>query len=305
MTVKCGNHRDMTQPVYHQSIADVRACYAEAGTPEHWAGGFARQDASEQAARDSRNAQRRQAGVMDRLKRAHGNNPRMQSAAAEVDPKFRPATPKQVSFLRALLASKDIPADQAAYFDSVSGQLGDDGLWGNGGDGDSGAAYEIPATLGIREASIAIDKLVKLPAKPKQTSAVQPASATASLATEDGIYRNPATGEVFKGQFNRAQGDGRHLYFKQLVLTWFDAASGDTRSYEIPLDGSAPIGSLSWEYAGSAAKAGVKASWKVTREEAEKFGRLYGVCIRCHRDLTKEESIDRAMGPVCAGKMGW
>lgn len=44
---------------------------------------------------------------------------------------------------------------------------------------------------------------------------------------------------------------------------------------------------------------------KVSPEQAAKFGELYGRCIRCGRVLTAEESIERAMGPVCSGKMGW
>lgn len=44
---------------------------------------------------------------------------------------------------------------------------------------------------------------------------------------------------------------------------------------------------------------------KVTQEQAAEFGALYGRCIRCGRVLTAEESIERAMGPVCSGKMGW
>lgn len=130
-----------------------------------------------------------------------------------------------------------------------------------------------------------------------------PAPPTA-LATEDGIYRNPETGEIFKLQFNRAQGDGRHLYAKQLVLN----VDMETSFTNIPLSGERAAGrvvDLEWRYVGSIAKAGVKAAWRVTKDEAAAFGKLYGVCVRCHRDLTAEESIDRAMGPICAGKMGW
>lgn len=40
-------------------------------------------------------------------------------------------------------------------------------------------------------------------------------------------------------------------------------------------------------------------------ETATKFGKLYGVCAICGRTLTNEESIERGIGPVCAGRQGW
>lgn len=43
----------------------------------------------------------------------------------------------------------------------------------------------------------------------------------------------------------------------------------------------------------------------MTKEQATKYGTLYGVCLRCSRPLTDEESIAQGFGPVCAGKMGW
>ncbi len=41
---------------------------------------------------------------------------------------------------------------------------------------------------------------------------------------------------------------------------------------------------------------------KMTLEEAEEFGALYGFCCRCGRTLTDENSIEAGIGPVCAGK---
>lgn len=42
---------------------------------------------------------------------------------------------------------------------------------------------------------------------------------------------------------------------------------------------------------------------RMTREQAKEWGALYGTCCRCGRVLTAEDSIDRMMGPVCAGKL--
>lgn len=56
-----------------------------------------------------------------------------------------------------------------------------------------------------------------------------------------------------------------------------------------------------WEYAPGAIKR-LRPEHKLSIEEAAEYGKLYGVCVRCARTLTKEESIARGMGDVCAGK---
>jgi hypothetical protein len=120
--------------------------------------------------------------------------------------------------------------------------------------------------------------------------------------TQDGIYINRTTGEIFKVQYNRASGDGRRLYAKQLVLH----RGNDTITAKI-LDRSADFAKQSdhsWSYKpGLLAK--IRPEWRMTLAEAEQYGALYGRCMRCHRALTAEESIERAMGPVCAGKSNW
>lgn len=59
-----------------------------------------------------------------------------------------------------------------------------------------------------------------------------------------------------------------------------------------------------WDYVpGLVSK--LKPEHKLTQEQAKEFGLLYGRCAICGRTLTREESIERAMGPVCAAKMGW
>lgn len=60
-----------------------------------------------------------------------------------------------------------------------------------------------------------------------------------------------------------------------------------------------------WDYVGSPNRAGLAEEDRLTREDAAKFGKLYGQCISCHRVLTLQESIDRGMGATCAGKEGY
>lgn len=125
--------------------------------------------------------------------------------------------------------------------------------------------------------------------------------ASPDRVTQDGMYRDPSTGAIYKVQYNRANGSGRYLYAKQLLV---DMPNGDTRSVGL-LDGRKVAGaSVRFEYVSGLIKK-IRPEWRMAFEEAAKFGALYGVCMRCGRDLTAEESIDRAMGPVCAGKKNW
>lgn len=44
-------------------------------------------------------------------------------------------------------------------------------------------------------------------------------------------------------------------------------------------------------------------SERLTLEQAQEFGRLYGVCGICGATLTDETSIAAGIGPVCAGRL--
>jgi hypothetical protein len=58
-----------------------------------------------------------------------------------------------------------------------------------------------------------------------------------------------------------------------------------------------------WDYApGAMAQSG---SWQVlTLHEAAALSSKWGYCCVCGRLLTKQESIDAGIGPICAGKFG-
>lgn len=102
--------------------------------------------------------------------------------------------------------------------------------------------------------------------------------------TEDGMYRNPATDQIFKVQWNLKR---TGLYAKQLVMS----ETGDPKSpwhAEFVFDRNA-ISKLAPEM-------------KMTLEDAKAFGALYGTCCNCGRTLTNEESIAAGIGPICAGK---
>lgn len=134
-----------------------------------------------------------------------------------------------------------------------------------------------------KDASSLIDTILSAPKAPKKVPAGKPAAPKAPEIT-DGMYLNPETGEIFKVQY-AVHGSGK-LYAKKLVV-WED-------------EGNLPA-SVSFEYApGMVYK--LRPEWRMTLDQAKEFGALYGTCCVCARTLTKEESIEAGIGPICAGK---
>lgn len=118
-------------------------------------------------------------------------------------------------------------------------------------------------------ASALIDKL-------KATAAKQPRASFKGLGIKaDGMYRTPE-GDIYKVQI-AIYGSGRP-YAKKLV----QQEDGSFRF--VKEDGA--VERLTPEM-------------KMTPEQAQEFGRLYGVCCRCGRTLTDEESIAYGIGPKC------
>lgn len=192
-----------------------------------------------------------------------------------------PATAKQVIYLRSLLEQRECDAARKQdLVDRIEGY-----------------------TLTKREASFAINTLLSS----KRISALAPAASPGVKQTvkgqieQDGIYRNPQTGEIFKVQWNRANGSGRHLYAKQATLVF-----GDRQFDAIPLnsDFNSKGGQVTFDYRPGLLNR-IKPEWRMTFEEAKTFGALYGNCVRCGRDLTNEESVEKGIGPVCGKRSNW
>jgi hypothetical protein len=127
-------------------------------------------------------------------------------------------------------------------------------------------------------------------ASEREAAQVRRTSAPASPITQDGMYRNPETDEIWKVQV-AVHGSG-NLYAKRLVkLDVPKVTRGKEQSY-------------GFEYVPGGLKK-LRPEWRMTLAEATKYGKLYGCCIRCGLTLTKEESIERAMGDTCASKGNW
>ena len=136
-------------------------------------------------------------------------------------------------------------------------------------------AWVDPATK--RAASEMIDKGIAARdlIEAELTGASKAVKSRPAATVEDGMYLVGET--VYKVQL---AGSG-HLYAKRLVR------NGDE---------------WSWGYAAGALGLIAREGRKMSLEEAEAFGKLYGVCCRCGATLTDETSIERGIGPVCASK---
>jgi hypothetical protein len=180
------------------------------------------------------------------------------------------ATPKMTKYVTDLIAQREIPLGVAVEAEDKTAR----------------------DALTFDEAHRFIDAYKDAPRK---APAERASLAVGVGATKDGMYRNPDTGEIYKAQFARANGSGG-LYAKRLVIE-SEPERDDDGKILVPAV-------MEFEYVSGLIRE-IKPEWRMTLEEASEWGALYGRCLRCSRTLTAEESIERAMGPICAGKANW
>lgn len=144
---------------------------------------------------------------------------------------------------------------------------------------------EVPASLAAKftadmtsfQASKLIDGLKLCPWKPKGGKTV--AKAVATEIVGEGFYC------ITEGLLDL-------VYFK------VQTSQSTGKRYALRWEGK------KWVFAsGSIYK--LTAADKLTAEQATQFGKKTGKCCICSRTLTKKESIDAGIGPVCAENMGW
>ncbi len=138
------------------------------------------------------------------------------------------------------------------------------------------------------EASAMIEKLLQTPKVPAPGKTSRPVS---KVEVTEGMYQDPESQEIFKVQ-RAIHGSGK-LYAKILVVDE-EATFDDNGKMIRPAV-------VVFEMAEGVVYQ-LRPEWKLTIEDAKRFGALYGVCMRCARTLTLEESIERAMGRICASK---
>lgn len=135
-----------------------------------------------------------------------------------------------------------------------------------------------------QKASEIIDWLRRREDAPKTAGVAAEFTTGTKVDITDGFWITDAPGDsidVWKVQWNLAK---TNLYAKKLhVTTGYDGKKKGT-----------------FDYTPGGLKMLAGANPRVlTVDEAKAYGKLYGVCCRCGRNLTHEDSIDRMMGPVC------
>lgn len=106
--------------------------------------------------------------------------------------------------------------------------------------------------------------------------------------TETGIYVDPKTEGfllVKRSQIGR-------LYALDLVI--------NDRGEKNP-DGTWKVRPrFEWRYENGGAKVKrMSADWMATPEQIKQWGDIWGTCIKCHAELTRQDSIERGMGKTC------
>lgn len=237
-------------------------------------------------------------------------------AKAQGQPVFSAATPRQSNYIRSLArkvplhmlspkhreqaelvqAQHEISKDSAKELIDALKSLAD----GSVGMPDSATARETrlisPAQLGFLKKLLAERKhnytldlanLGDLPMR-KASELISELKAAPLAGTVDSVRKAQAEPEeglyqvgddVYKVQANRATGSGRNLYAKQMNL----------ETGEFHYVGKKPFHLLT-------------SDTKMSVEEAGRYGKLYGRCIRCGKELTDEFSIANGLGKICITK---
>jgi hypothetical protein len=123
-------------------------------------------------------------------------------------------------------------------------------------------------------------------------NALEAAALMADKVTEPGLYRfvTSLATEVYRVRWNQSK---TRLYGELVV----PHAADDT-------DGEEGHGHVEFLYNGKALSF-LRASDKLTWQEAREFGALYGTCVACGRSLEDPRSVVQGYGPKCADNNGW
>lgn len=181
---------------------------------------------------------------------------------------WRGAEKWQIEKIERLLKTHNVPQ---AYYDSIMDYINTE-------------------KLGYAGALRTMDRIKTFPEHPE-------APAPASLSnpvTKEGIYRVPETGELWavRHPVNLRNPNPKRLYACLVVI----------REQPLVEDGKViEPAKIGFEYVSGAIRK-LHPDWLMTKEEAVQFGALYGVCVKCGSELSKEESIERGMGDICASK---
>lgn len=182
-------------------------------------------------------------------------------------PEEKDATEKQLGFIRSLLDERELTEEQL-----------------------SDAQEQLEAGIAKAQASEWISRLLE---KPKKSKPVKDSS-TYSPLPDVPAGRYAVTGEDGTTDFYKVDRptDGRWKGYTFVKLLVAHGGFGDD------LDEQRVAFKATRTVLQRVLDAGI-------RESMERYGKAIGRCGHCGRNLTDNESIERGIGPVCAGKMGW
>lgn len=130
--------------------------------------------------------------------------------------------------------------------------------------------------------------------------------ADARICEGAGASHTPFEDEPKQASIPKRKGPAEEGFYKQgnVYFKVQEARNGSGRRYAkilyLPeVEGGKPH----WEYAPGVVMA-LSEEDRLTAEEAAAFGKLYGICIFCNRDLTDERSIYVGYGAKCAENQG-
>lgn len=195
-------------------------------------------------------------------------------------------TTKQIDFLKALLVGKAHGLTPEAVSDIDT------------------AIDEMNITKA--EASSLIDRFVKAPWKcrkcgqPKNGRYCDNCRGVGGQTVEEGFYTKD--GEIAVVKFNRAKTNkyAMRLHVERDTSGFVPHPDEDVDPDEFETERKHPA-RVSWDYeAGLINKIGSESWDRMTLEQAQEFGALYGVCMVCGRTLTDPKSIEAGIGPICA-----
>jgi hypothetical protein len=159
--------------------------------------------------------------------------------------------------------------------------------------------------LQSRTASVFIDDLkaqiAKMPAPVRTAPAtVAPVAPVAPAApaddeavTEPGMYRRAADGVIFRVKFNKQK---TRIYAERVITTADTDYDGAPILHADGRQSFTTTFEYSYKHLGT-----LRASDRMTLEEATEYGAAFANCMVCGRHLRNKKSVELGIGPVCRG----
>lgn len=211
----------------------------------------------------------------------------------------KPASYKQLVWLRSLLASKDFsdfPEDWRAWCEYIR-----EAFTRCVGEGYEAGSLNTWLVANNRE-QVSMETFQTILPKLQAAKAVEPVynellrqtpSVMAPIATTDGMFKKGDT--FYKLRFAKT---GK-LWAHRLVflLTPEQLLAKQTAAIESGIDDKTSY--VKFKFAGAPQSLGIREDMRLTDADAKVFGALYGMCSNCGRLLTNEVSINLGIGPKC------